>query len=100
MRVKLKPEFQEGRVEELFTEARLARNEVGAESKPQVVILASPTGSGKTVMITALMELIADGDTDHLGDEDACFLWLSDDPELNEQSRRKIENDSSLFADE
>ena len=97
MRVVLKDEFQTGRVQQLYTEARLARSEVEAEEKPQVVILASPTGSGKTVMVTALMELITDGDGDHSGDDDAVFLWLSDDPELNEQSRRKIESDSSLF---
>ncbi|MEP7224771.1 MAG: DEAD/DEAH box helicase family protein [Actinomycetota bacterium] len=101
MNVTLKEEFQEGRVEELYKEARLARNEVAAEGKPQVLILASPTGSGKTVMVTALMELIAEGDDEHEGDEEAVFLWLSDDPELNEQSRRKIKSDSSVFdADE
>jgi type III restriction enzyme len=98
--IKLKEEFQEGRVQELFKEARLARNEVAAEGKPQVLILASPTGSGKTVMVTALMELIAEGDDEHAGDEDAVFLWLSDSPELNEQSRRKIEHDSSFFGSE
>ena len=100
MRVTLKDEFQAGRVEELYTEARLARGEVEAADKPQVLILASPTGSGKTVMATALMELIIEGDGVHEGDEEAVFLWLSDSPELNEQSRRKIESDSSAFDDE
>ncbi len=97
MRIVLK-DFQDTRVEELYAEARLAKNEVEAGGKGQALLLASPTGSGKTVMVTALMELIAEGNEDHAGDEAAAFLWLSDDPELNEQSKRKIENDSSIFG--
>lgn len=97
MRIVLKP-FQEIRVKELYDEARLASNELEQGGKGQALVLASPTGSGKTVMVTSLMELLIEGDEDHAGDEEAVFLWLSDDPELNEQSKRKIEEDSSLFG--
>lgn len=97
MRIVLK-EFQDTRVEELFTEACFAKSEVEASGKGQALVLASPTGSGKTVMVTALMELIAEGNDEHAGDEEAAFLWLSDNPELNEQSKRKIESDSSIFG--
>ncbi|MFZ2114888.1 MAG: DEAD/DEAH box helicase family protein [Solirubrobacteraceae bacterium] len=95
MNIKLK-DFQDTRVDELFSEARLARHEIEeAGGKDQAIVLVSPTGSGKTVMATGLMELILNGKDKHPGDEHACFLWLSDNPELNLQSKKKIENDSS-----
>lgn len=97
MRLVLK-EFQEARVQELYNEARLAKSELEAGGKGQAIVLASPTGSGKTVMVTALMELLLEGDAEQPGDEEAVFLWLSDDPQLNEQSKRKIEADSSSFG--
>jgi type III restriction enzyme len=95
--IKLK-NFQDTRVDELFSEARLARNEIEAGGKDQAIVLVSPTGSGKTVMATGLMELIMNGKGTHAGDEHACFLWLSDNPELNLQSKKKIESDSSEFV--
>jgi len=41
------------------------------------------------VVATALMERIAAGDEETTGDVDAVFLWLTDQPELNEQTRKK-----------
>jgi type III restriction enzyme len=97
MKILLKS-FQETRAAELYSEARLAKFEVEQGGKGQALVLASPTGSGKTVMVTALMELIVEGDDDHPGDESAVFLWLSDAPDLNEQSLRKIRDASSVFG--
>lgn len=65
----------------------------------QVVSLQAPTGSGKTIILTALIESILYGaeageyDLEMSGYEpqpDAIFLWLSDSPSLNAQSRDKI----------
>ena len=65
----------------------------------QVVSLQAPTGSGKTIIMTALIESILYGaeageyDLEMSGYEpqpDAIFLWLSDSPSLNAQSRDKI----------
>lgn len=65
----------------------------------QVLVLSSPTGSGKTLMATAFMELIFEGDGGELaGDPNATFLWLSDQPDLNEQTKRKIVATSSIFS--
>jgi len=64
----------------------------------QAVVLASPTGSGKTMIATALMERIVQGHEDQAPDDQALFLWLTDQPDLNEQSRRKILAASTRFG--
>ncbi|NJN99414.1 MAG: DEAD/DEAH box helicase family protein [Anaerolineales bacterium] len=89
MKLALK-EFQETTVTDLIKQLRLAKNEIALGGSPQAVILTSPTGSGKTVMLAALIEEILTG-SDWLAPEpEAVFLWLSDQPELNEQSRHKL----------
>jgi type III restriction enzyme len=95
MKIELK-EFQEIAVVELMQEINFARREASG-GKPQAVILSSPTGSGKTVTITALMERIIAGYESTQGDPNAVFLWLSDSPELNEQSRDKLLQTSNVF---
>ncbi|MDD4889882.1 MAG: DEAD/DEAH box helicase family protein, partial [Phycisphaerae bacterium] len=92
-------DFQEEAVRRLSAEIRSARREVADMNKAQAIILSSPTGSGKTVTITALLERILQGDEDFSADPEAVFLWLSDSPELNEQSRDKILTQSSVFRD-
>jgi len=61
-----------------------------AKGRPQAVVLSSPTGSGKTVVVTEMIERIMFGHDGSTADPRAVFLWLSDSPELNEQSRKKI----------
>lgn len=98
MNIDLK-DFQERALEQLFKHARSARRDI--EEDPTVrqsLMLASPTGSGKTVIATAWMEQVLQGDGTHAGDSDACFLWITDQPELNEQTRRKILAHSSVFG--
>lgn len=91
-------DFQEEAVRQLFRYVRRAREEA-REGDAQAILLAAPTGSGKTVTVTALMERIARGFEDQPGDPKAVFLWLSDSPELNAQSRDKIRHQSSVFRD-
>lgn len=95
MRIALK-EFQEDAVNALMKHLRYARNEVRS-GDPQAIILSSPTGSGKTVTVTALLENVLRGDETYAPDDKAVFLWLSDSPELNVQSREKILSQSSVF---
>jgi type III restriction enzyme len=97
MKLKLK-EFQELAVDELYGEALAASREVAEGGRDQALVLASPTGSGKTVIATALMERIVAGDDEHVPDEEATFLWLSDAPDLNEQSLRKLRDASTVFG--
>lgn len=98
MNIELK-DFQERALEQLFKHARSARRDI--EEDPTVrqsLMLASPTGSGKTVIATAWMEQVLQGDGTRAGDSEACFLWITDQPELNEQTRRKILAHSAVFG--
>lgn len=81
--------FQDDAVAEMLTELRNASREATG-GRPQAIVLASPTGSGKTVMATAVIETLIQGNELLQPDREATFLWLSDQPELNEQTRRKM----------
>jgi type III restriction enzyme len=61
---------------------------------PQVVSFSAPTGAGKTFVMTALFEDIFFGAPEFEAQPDAVILWISDIPELNEQTRLKIEGKS------
>ncbi|MFH1444685.1 MAG: DEAD/DEAH box helicase family protein [Candidatus Peregrinibacteria bacterium] len=93
MRIELKP-FQEDAARKLLSHVKKARKGV-LDEESQAIILSSPTGSGKTVILTQLIEWILKGDEETDGDKEAVFLWLSDMPELNVQSRDKIRQQSS-----
>lgn len=58
---------------------------------PQVVSYTAPTGAGKTIVMSALIESIYYGDENYPDQSDAIFIWLSDSPQLNEQSKLKID---------
>jgi type III restriction enzyme len=64
------------------------------DGDPQVISFSAPTGSGKTIVMTALFEDILFGSADNESQPDAVIVWLSDMPELNEQTRLKIESKS------
>ena len=88
--------FQEKAVRELRVDIADALDTYRRRGKTQVVSLQAPTGSGKTIIAAALIEDIFFGST--LADgtafneqPDAIFVWLSDSPELNAQSKQKIE---------
>lgn len=59
------------------------------------VVLAAPTGAGKTVIATGVIEASVDGDEANPGVEDATFLWVTDDPSLNRQTLQKMLDSSS-----
>ena len=94
MKLELKA-FQEEAAVKLRGEIRWAKKEAVERGKPQAVVLASPTGSGKTVITTRLIEDILNGTDEIPAEPDAVFLWLSDQPELNAQSRQKLKSTSS-----
>lgn len=88
--------FQDKAVKELRVDIADARDSYRRRGKTQVVALQAPTGAGKTIIAAALIEDIFFGSTLTDGtifDEqpEAIFVWLSDSPELNAQSRQKIE---------
>lgn len=93
-------DFQTDALDQLRIKLGAARA-MASVNNPQAVSFSAPTGSGKTVMMTALFEAILDCPDDQLDwpldwqpQPDAVILWLSDMPELNEQTRRKIEAQS------
>ena len=95
MRIEAK-DFQENAVLRLTEEIESARREID-KGRPQAIVLSSPTGSGKTVIMTLLMERLWAGHESIAPDPNAIFLWLSDSPELNIQSKEKIEAASDVF---
>jgi type III restriction enzyme len=95
MRIEPK-DFQDNAVLRLTEEIESARGEI-ERRRPQAVVLSSPTGSGKTVIMTLLMERLWAGHESIAADPNAIFLWISDSPELNIQSKEKIEAASDVF---
>src|SRR6266496_954566 len=89
MKFELK-EFQEVKCGELRAELAAAREEFATRRKQQAIVLSSPTGSGKTITIGALLESIFEGNDDYPPQPETRVLWISDSPELNNQSRDKF----------
>ena len=86
-------DFQEDALSDLRAKLTAARL-VSAVDNPQAVSFSAPTGAGKTIVMTALFENIFFGEPGFDAQSDAAILWISDMPELNEQTRLKIEGKS------
>src|SRR5438128_1203695 len=95
MKIVLK-DFQEIAVAKLVRHMRGAGRDSLAGDR-QAVSLSSTTGSGKTVMLTSAIEVFLEGDDEQGPLSDAAFLWITDDPQLNEQTRKKMLATSSLL---
>ena len=105
MRSELFP-FQKKAVWELRKKAAQALAAYRDWRTPQIVSLQAPTGSGKTLMAAALLEDILCGTAEPPPGEaafeaqpDAVVVWLSDSPELNRQSREKIEREADRIGE-
>ena len=94
MKVELFP-FQEVAASRLRNAVNIAGQAFYAQRIPQVISFTAPTGAGKTVILANLIEDIYYGNEIYPEQPEAIFVWLSDSPELNEQSRNKID----LLAD-
>src|ERR1700674_3804339 len=97
MRIELK-QFQQDAVDQLLDELRSASEEFAQKGKRQAVSLSSPTGSGKTVMATAAIERMLRGDAFHGPNPRVVILWITDQPELNEQTKRKMLGAASAIS--
>ena len=83
--------FQKMAVRELRAKTAMALNNYRSFHVPQVVSLQAPTGSGKTIIMASFIEDVYFGSEDFAEQPEAIFVWLSDSPQLNEQSRQKID---------
>ena len=83
--------FQKQAVNDLRFRTAMALNNYRMLKVPQVVSLQAPTGSGKTIIMSSLIEDIYFGSENFTEQPEAIFVWLSDSPQLNEQSKQKIE---------
>lgn len=90
MKIELFP-FQKVALEKLRQSIDIAHSSYSATHIPQIVSYTAPTGAGKTIIMAALIESIYYGDENYVDQNDAIIVWLSDSPQLNEQSRIKIE---------
>lgn len=97
MKIELK-DFQDVAVERLFKKLDLARYDVQKNGNRQAVILAAPTGSGKTVITAAFIEEILTGSDRFEAQPNAVFIWLSDQPVLNEQSKKRLASASTKLG--
>jgi type III restriction enzyme len=59
---------------------------------PSSFALSAITGAGKTVIAAAVIEALLFGSSDFSAEADpnATFLWITDDPALNRQTRNKM----------
>ena len=83
--------FQEKALQNLRIKLDDAINSYKRTHTPQVISFTAPTGAGKTIIIASLIESVFFGNDSFPEQQDAIFVWISDSPQLNEQSKQKIE---------
>lgn len=83
-------DFQERAVQRLSSQVAKARRDYAEDRDRTAVGLTAPTGAGKTVIATALLERLYFGDGNTEPDTSLTVLWVTDDPALNAQTINKI----------
>lgn len=96
MNIELK-QFQEKALTELRRLCQMALVNYVQFGQNQIISFTAPTGAGKTIILSALLESIYYGDANYTGNPNSITIWLSDDPELNSQSKDKIELRADRF---
>lgn len=88
MKLELKP-FQDNAARDIIAKLDKARDSV-ASGDLEAIILAAPTGSGKTITLAQVIDYTFGGGDGVSARPNTVFLWLSDSPELNTQSKNKL----------
>jgi len=78
---------------------RMGRDLWTSSKMPSSFALSAITGAGKTVIAASVIEALFHGSSDLGADADpkATFLWITDDPALNRQTRSKMLDASDLL---
>lgn len=99
MKVQLFP-FQQTALAKMRKQAHQALSlyNIDTDHPPQIISFTAPTGAGKTIIMSGLLENIYFGDEILPAQPNAVTIWLSDDPNLNEQSKEKIETRADKFT--
>lgn len=97
MKFELK-DFQVTATKALLDKMIKARDAYYRDGDPASCCLASPTGSGKTIMVAAAVEALFNGNPEWGIERDpfATVLWVSDSPSLNEQTIYKFREATDL----
>ncbi len=91
--------FQQRAIRELRQRIALAMDDGYIKyGLPQVISYSAPTGAGKTIIMGSLIEEVLFGNATYAEQPDAIFVWLSDLPELNQQSKDKIDTKSDRLT--
>lgn len=93
-------DYQEDAVHDVLSRLEQSRAVYERSGKPGSFSLTAPTGAGKTVMAAAAIEALFYGSEQFEFDADdgAVVIWFSDDPNLNEQTRRRLMDASEKFV--
>jgi type III restriction enzyme len=83
-------EFQQKALDELRERQKKAQRRYIQDKDKHIIPFTAPTGAGKTIIMSAFIEALYCGDTHQGAQNDAIVLWISDSPELNEQSKMKL----------
>lgn len=83
--------FQKRAVAELRMKVADALGSYHRTKTPQVISLQAPTGAGKTIIMAAFVEEVYFGGGEFIDQPEAIFVWLSDSPSLNDQSKEKFQ---------
>ena len=97
MKVTLFP-FQQKAVNSLRKHLARSLREFLTTQAPQIISFTAPTGAGKTIIMSSLIEDVYFGNEGYAEQPNAIFLWISDSPELNEQSKKKIDLKADRIA--
>lgn len=90
MKVELFP-FQKRALADIRMKTAEAMGSYHRTHAPQVISFTAPTGAGKTIIMASLIESIFTGNDSFVEQPNAIVIWLSDSPQLNEQSKQKID---------
>lgn len=88
MKFELK-DFQNTSARSILSKLDGARKDLRSDEL-QAIVLSAPTGSGKTITVAAVIDWTFGGADGIPARPNTTFLWLSDSPELNQQSKGKL----------